>query len=63
MRLTEEAKNTITVSLRQHFSQAEKIILFASHTEDSKRCGDIDILAQTSVSSEEKLRTLAVETR
>lgn len=63
MRLTEEAKNTITLSVRQHFSQTEKIILFGFHTEDSKQCGDIDILVQTSVSSEEKLRTLAVETR
>ena len=63
MRLTEETKNTIIESIRWYFPQVEKIILFGSRVDDSKRGGDIDILVQTPVYStvvfEEKLRTVA----
>ena len=63
MRLTEETKNIIIAAVRRHFSQAEKIILFGSRADDTKRGGDIDILVQTPVPAavvfEEKLRTVA----
>ena len=63
IRLTEEAKNIIIAAVRRYFSQAEKIILFGSRADDSKRGGDIDILVQTPVSTavafEEKLQTVA----
>ena len=63
MRLTEESKHAIIASVREYFSQAEKIILFGSRVDDSKRGGDIDILVQTPAASaiafEAKLRTLA----
>ena len=63
MRLTEESKNAIIASVCQYFSQAEKIVLFGSRVDDSKRGGDIDILIQTPAASaiafEAKLRTLA----
>ena len=63
MRLTEETKNIIIDFVCRHFTQAEKIILFGSRTDDSKRGGDIDILVQTPVSSavafESKFRTVA----
>lgn len=63
MRLTEETKNIIIAVVRRHFSQAEKIILFGSRADDTKRGGDIDILVQTpvpaAVAFEEKLRTVA----
>ena len=63
MRLAEESKNAIIASVCQYFSQAEKIILFGSRVDDSKRGGDIDILVQTPVSAalafEEKLQTVA----
>ena len=63
MRLTEEAKNIIIDSACRYFTQAEKIILFGSRADDSKRRGDIDILVQTPVSTavafEEKLQTVA----
>ena len=51
MRLTEETKNIIIAAVRRHFSQAEKIILFGSRVNDSKRGGDIDILVQTPISA------------
>ena len=63
MRLTEETKNIIIEAVCQFFSQAEKIILFGSRVDDSKRGGDIDILVQTPVSTavafEEKIRAAA----
>ena len=63
MRLSEETKSIIIDSVRRHFTQAEKIILFGSRADDSKRGGDIDILVQTSLTSavafEEKLQTAA----
>lgn len=63
MRLAEESKNTIIASVCQYFSQAEKIILFGSRVDDSKRGGDIDILVQTpavsAIAFEAKLRTVA----
>ena len=63
MRLTEETKNIIIASVCRYFSQTEKIILFGSRTDNSKRGGDIDILVQTPVSSavafEAKVRTVA----
>ena len=63
MRLSEETKSIIIDSVRRHFTQAEKIILFGSRADDSKRGGDIDILVQTPVSSAEafeaKVRTVA----
>ena len=63
MRLTEETKKIIIDSVCLCFTQVEKIILFGSRVEDSKRGGDIDILVQTSVSSAEafeaKVRTMA----
>ena len=63
MRLAEESKNAIIASVCQYFSQAEKIILFGSRVDDSKRGGDIDILVQTPAASaiafEAKLRTVA----
>ena len=61
MRLAEES--IIIAAVRRHFSQAEKIILFGSRVDDSKRGGDIDILVQTPAASaiafEAKLRTVA----
>jgi len=51
MRLTEETKNTIINSIRRHFSQLDKIIVFGSRIDDSKRGGDIDLLVQTPLSS------------
>lgn len=51
MRLTEETKNTIIESIRWYFPQVEKIILFGSRVDDSKRGGDIDILVQTPLAS------------
>lgn len=63
MRLSEETKSIIIDSVRRHFTQAEKIILFGSRADDSKRGGDIDILVQTPLTSaaafEEKLQTAA----
>ena len=63
MRLTEETKNIIIDFVCRYFTQAEKIILFGSRADDSKRGGDIDILIQTPVSSavafESKLQTVA----
>ena len=63
MRLTEESKNAIIASVCQYFSQAEKIILFGSRVDDSKRGGDIDILVQTpavsAIAFEAKVRTVA----
>lgn len=63
MRLTEETKNIIIAAVCRHFSQAEKIILFGSRADNSKRGGDIDILVQTPISSavafESKLQTVA----
>lgn len=63
MRLTEESKHAIITSVCQYFSQAEKIILFGSRVDDSKRGGDIDILVQTpavsAIAFEAKVRTVA----
>jgi hypothetical protein len=63
MRLTEETKQIIIDSVCRYFTQAEKIILFGSRVDNSKRGGDIDILVQTPVSSAEafeaKVRTAA----
>ena len=62
MRLTEETKNIIIDSGCRHFFQAEKIILFGSRTDDSKRGGDIDILVQTPISAFRRpLRLLCYE--
>ena len=63
MRLSEEAKNIIIAAVFRHFSQAEKLILFGSRADDSKRGGNINILVQipvfTVVAFEEKLQTVA----
>ena len=62
MRLTEETKNIIIDFVCRHFFQAEKIILFGSRVNDSKRGGDIDILVQTPVSAFRRpLRVLCYE--
>ena len=62
MRLTEEVKNIIIAAVRRHFSQVEKIILFGSRADDSKRGGDIDILVQTPISAFRRpLRVLCYE--
>lgn len=52
MRLIEGAKKTIIIAaVRRYFSRAERIILFGSRADDSKRGGDMDILVQTPVSA------------
>lgn len=62
MRLTEETKNIIIDFVCRHFTQAEKIILFGSRTDDSKRGWDIDILVQTPISAFRRpLRVLCYE--
>jgi len=62
MRLTEETKNIIIAAVCRYFTQAEKIILFGSRTDDSKRGGDIDILVQTPISAFRRpLRVLCYE--
>ena len=62
MRLTEETKNIIIAAVCRHFSQVEKIILFGSRADDSKRGWDIDILVQTPISAFRRpLRVLCYE--
>lgn len=48
MRISEFEKEVIITSIRKNFDALEKIILFGSRIDDSKRGGDIDILLITS---------------
>lgn len=48
MRISEFEKEVIINAIRKHFNEVEKIILFGSRIDDSKRGGDIDILLITS---------------
>ncbi|MEL3901400.1 MAG: nucleotidyltransferase domain-containing protein [Treponema phagedenis] len=47
MRISEQTKGLITEAVIQYMPQAEKIILFGSRADDTKRGGDIDLLVQT----------------
>lgn len=63
MRITEETRAIITATVRKYIPQAEKIILFGSRTDDTKRGGDIDLLVQTPdvavAAFEQKLRAVS----
>lgn len=48
MRISEFEKEVIITSIRKNFNEVEKIILFGSRIDDSKRGGDIDVLLITS---------------
>lgn len=48
MRISEFEKKVIITSIRKNFNEVEKIILFGSRIDDSKRGGDIDVLLITS---------------
>ena len=48
MRISEFEKEVIITSIRKNFNEVERIILFGSRIDDSKRGGDIDVLLPTS---------------
>ncbi len=48
MRISEFEKEVIITSIGKNFNEVEKIILFGSRIDDSKRGGDIDVLLITS---------------
>lgn len=48
MRISEFEKEVIINAIRKNFNEVEKIILFGSRIDDSKRGGDIDVLLLTS---------------
>ncbi|MBL0319459.1 MAG: nucleotidyltransferase domain-containing protein [Alphaproteobacteria bacterium] len=47
MRLTEKEIKAICEAFREHFAPGDKLYLFGSRVDDSKRGGDIDLFIQT----------------
>ena len=53
MRISEEEKTAILEMAKLHFGEKSQVRLFGSRADDSLRGGDLDLLVETSLSSEE----------
>ena len=51
MRLSIEEQKAIKDAFRVHFGREDHLWLFGSHTDDTKRGGDIDLYVETNLNS------------